>query len=769
MALGRAVCRRPGWIVSLWAAAAAALAVFAPSWDAACQDDDIRFMPAECRSVRGYELLRQAFPNEASGSRLAIALERGGRPLAAADLALLKTMAGRIESLRRAEPALGILNVQGPHDPFMGQRLRSTDGCCALLTVGLESPFLARRTQHALDRIEEALAPSFRDARSDADLALTFTGPAGFGRDLNRAVRSSFHDTTLATVILVVAFLLWVYRSPTLALVPLATIAVSVWVSFNLLALLATGFGLPLVNIANVFIVVILFGVGTDYCLFLVSRCKEEACEGGDVRDAVAKALGKVGGAVAASAATVICGLGLMGCAEFMKLRATGPALAISLLVALAAALTLAPALLALIGPWALRRSVPRPAAAEAKRAEWGRFCLAAIAKRPGAVWLGVTLLLLPFALCGADVSYCSAPLNELPKDAPSRRGLESIRAHFPPGELGPVAVLLPCRTSWSAPAGWAALERLTAKLAALPEVAEVRSLTAPLGQTAPRGLAAALAPVAALRHLGRAGEDHVARLDVVLRCDPYSPPSAAALAEVARTVETEAAGQPFGLFGVTALMEDLAEVQRRDASRIYLLIAAAVQCILLLLVRRPLIAVYLMASVLFSYWATLGLTELLGPLLFGGAWGPLDWKTPFFLFAILVAVGEDYNIFLLSRVMEEEKQHGLAEAALRAAASAGKTITSCGLIMAGTFAALLLGELSTLRQLGLALTLGVLLDAFVVRVFLAPCFLVLLDRWTKAWRGDRPTPRPLAQRFRLRRRPENLPAERQVAARAST
>src|SRR5205823_2316102 len=156
-------------------------------------------------------------------------------------------------------------------------------------------------------------------------------------------------------------------------------------------------------------------------------------------------------------------------------------------------------------------------------------------------------------------------------------------------------------------------------------------------------------------------------------------------------------------------------------------LVLGGIFLILLVLVRRPWLAAYLLLTVLFSYYATLGATALVGTWWSGRPLGQVDWRVPFFLFTILVAVGEDYNIFLISRVLDENKEHGEEEGVRRALAHTGGTITSCGLIMAGTFATLMLGGLGTLVQIGFALAFGVILDTFIVRPFLVPAFALVL------------------------------------------
>ena len=162
-----------------------------------------------------------------------------------------------------------------------------------------------------------------------------------------------------------------------------------------------------------------------------------------------------------------------------------------------------------------------------------------------------------------------------------------------------------------------------------------------------------------------------------------------------------------------------------------YFLVTLGVYIILVLLLRRPGICLYLIVTVLVGYLASLGVTELVFKAMHTGPtpWVGLDWKVGFFLFVILVAVGEDYNIFLMSRVIEEERKHGTIEGTRRAVTHTGGIISSCGLIMAGTFGSMLTGSLTALRELGFALGLGILLDTFLVRPVLVPAFLVLLDR----------------------------------------
>jgi RND superfamily putative drug exporter len=234
---------------------------------------------------------------------------------------------------------------------------------------------------------------------------------------------------------------------------------------------------------------------------------------------------------------------------------------------------------------------------------------------------------------------------------------------------------------------------------------------------------------------------------------DPFDPQSVATLEVIQLWLREELPHYPGAeqvraeCHGITVSARDLANVTESDRRSINALVLAGIFVILLALVRRPWLAVYLLATVLFSYYASLGATTLLAHWWNGRPLGLVDWRVPFFLFTILVAVGEDYNILLIARALEERRRHGTIEGTRRALARTGGTITSCGLIMAGTFATLMLGGLSTLVQIGFALAFGVLLDTFVVRPFLVPAFALWI------W-GNEPAIRKKARAARPRLAP---------------
>jgi RND superfamily putative drug exporter len=794
--LGRWTASHPWLTCAAWLVVGAALTLVAPAWDTRTQDDDIHFLPDRCPSVRGYHLLEQAFPQDVFASRLVFALEREDAPLCEADFALANKLVEALEKLRRDAPELKIGTISSHQDGLIGSRLTSPDRCCTLVQVSLGTPYLALQTQATVDRAREAVQEVHAAAGASAPRLFT-TGPAAMGHDLIQSYGDSLDGTMWATVILVIVVLLLVYRAPLLALVPLVTIGVSVCVALKVLALLTLLPGVHLVNISKIFAIVLMYGAGTDYCLFLISRYREELENGHEGPAAVGLSVGRVGWGLTASTATVMCGLGLMGLAEFAKVRYAGPGIALGLAVALLGSLTLTPALLRLLGQrvfWPCRPPQPRPVLlakrwSDEKAGLWSLLSRLVVAQ-PALVWSTAVVALLPLAVVGFHVTPSHLPTSQLSPSSDSLQGLAALEKHFTPGETGPLTVLLASPERWDSEAGRVEIDHLSRGFGRLENVAEVRSLTQPLGkrlaepepqptgtnllgqllEQLPGNLLGGMveeARRAALKHyvaeLPPAGEGqgprYVTRLDVILKTGPFDPASVATMGLVRTWLRDElprtsfrAEGLQAEVFGVMVNTHDLEQVTESDRGRVNALIIVGIFLILLALVRRPFLAAYLLATVLFSYYATLGATSLAATFFGGAPVLQLDWRVLFFLFTILVAVGEDYNILLMTRALQEQGRFGPVEGMRRALARTGGTITSCGLIMAGTFATLMIAKMGTLLQIGFALAFGVLVDTFVVRPFLVPAFAVMLARETGRAEDEPQQPKRRALRRPMRK-----------------
>ena len=675
--------------------------------------------------------------------------------------------------------------------PSWQKILDSETGRATMVLIELPTEFFDARNTQLIDRIEAMIAAEgilYNRTKElngrvvpvvPVGLKLALSGSATVGRDLMRASTESSQATELWTVILVVTLLVVIYRAPILAIIPLATVTVATEFSLALLATLAKHDVVGLFNGIEVYVKVLCYGAGVDYCLFLIARFKEELDVGVEPTPAVSNAIAKVGEALVASAGTVICGIGMMIFADFGKFRQAGIAISISLVIVLLAALTFTPALLRLTGRWAfwphiatkklqdtaswvsatgLMSSALRRNIFETVWQKTGEL----IRRRPGFVLTLTTAIMLPFAivalLCFKNLSY--GLLSELPPENASVEGAKAIQSanRYPAGIAGPATLLIynPDENFTEADSKEKVgriVELLFAKKSDL-SLADIRDVKHPYGITLggnglemPEGLTTlqlfqfhAMRKIAEgkinERYVGQQGEmaNHITSIDFISTDDPFSRDSIAqfddlkdaVLQTAKKNLDSPGLTQVFAL-GPTASIKDLKTVTDRDQVVVDAMVLVGVFLILLALLRQLTVCVYLIVSVFFSYLVTLGATFTVFYLMDPSGFAGLDWKVPTFLFTILIAVGEDYNIFLMTRIREEQVEHGPVEGVIVALMKTGSIISSCGVIMAGTFASLLAGTLVGMLQLGFALMFGVLLDTFVVRPILVPAFLVLM------------------------------------------
>jgi putative drug exporter of the RND superfamily len=761
------VIRHPRSVVLGWLVLAVGVHYLAPPWHSIIKDDDLGLFPADSPSVIGHALTQRGFPDDASSSDLVLIYERKNGRLNPDDFHFVDQEASSLSRFAQEHPEIGVKTIQTHRSPVIGHRLigsRADRSDQAVLSiVSLNSGYISRKAQLTVERILEWL--NSNPSEPPSGLTRMVTGSAAVGYDTNTATDESIQNTTIATIALVILILLVVYRSPLLAMVPLITIAFSVFASLRLIALIAAvpGLGFQVVDITQIFVIVVLFGAGTDYCLFLIARYREELGLGRSPVAALREAIEKVGAALIASAATVIVGLGMLAFSSFVTFQFTGPTVAFSLAVALVAALTLAPALLnwlraALFWPF----QAPHHEDDENRETEhrealplkgfWGRVA-DLVVRHPLKIMLACLAVISPLVVVGARSRPTYSQLVDLDPNRPSVVGANVIELYFPVGELSPtVALIAHPALDFRSPQGRAAVEEVSRRLAGIAGVAEVRSLTRPVGKSQGSAPSESLLAQVADRLVRTAAEsryvatrprqaadaNHITRLEIVFSTDPFSETSLQTLQEVRATLRSATeAGQTLegasaiGLAGATSAVSDLKRVTTSDQHRMYVLVTLGIYAVLVALLRRPGISLYLVVTVVLGYLASLGLTDLVfralhrGP----GPWEGLDWTVGFFLFVILVAVGEDYNILLMARVIEEERKYGVVEGTRRAVAQTGGIISSCGLIMAGTFGSMLTGSLASLRELGFALGVGVLLDTFLVRPILVPAFVILIDR----------------------------------------
>ncbi len=860
--LGQAVSRAWPLILLFWAVVVVLVIAFAPDWTEVTQDGEFVFLPEDSSSRVAEDLYRKAFPDSLEGSiedgssiqqnplgsTVVIIVRRTDRPggLTEDDERFLdETLRPELERIAQTT-GHGYLSFDGElvTDPEtaeipvargvwtsrsqkIGRLLTSEDGQATLMLMELKTEFLDRSNSLLIHRIEELVRDvTNRDKWGEFNIAgldLAISGSATVGRDMLVAEHESAAKTEWFTKVLVIILLLVIYRAPLLALIPLITVGLAVEMTIRLLRIMAELGWVGLFNGIEIYVTVVVYGAGVDYCLFLIARYKEELERGLTIPNALATAVHKVGVALATSAGTSICGIGMMSFADFGKFQQAGIAISFGLFVVLCASLTFTPSLLILCGRWAfwpdIRSETITPDADWSPRFSllshlqeqrwleslWQKIADVLLA-RPATVFIVALVLLLPFATVAVKyhdhLSY--GLLSDLPQDDASVEGAKAVQRHFAAGTAGPTTILLhhpdldmPKGAAGSGPGEDFAESLTTALLPRLDEleIADIRSQADPLGmdEEGPQlGRGAAVFRSQAQRtYLSSEGElsGDVMRLDLLFEIDPFSRDSidliseaeqairdalpqafAKLLAErradeiefgpedgldeeatdedaaldedgfievdveelavspeiVAKAEEMAADTQVFSV-GPTAGIRDLKRVTDTDQVRIYTLVVISVYLVLVMLLRKPAICLYLIVSVVFSYLVTLGVTFAVfwmrDPANFAG----LDWKVPIFLFTILIAMGEDYNILLMARVEEEQRTKPPVDGVIAALIKTGSIISSCGVIMAGTFSSLMAGTLLGMIELGFALAFGVLLDTFVVRPLLVPAYLIML------------------------------------------
>ena len=732
------------------------------------------FLPGDAESTRAAELVRERY---ASDSTPAIIVFRNPSGLTDEDFAAAEEASDAFVEMSR-ETGSNISSVISISTiPPARAELVSPDETTMTLLVNITG---SPAEEAYADRVEDIR--DITDGIDNASLDVKVSGPGGLIADLVSVFENIDGFLLIVTASLVLILLVLIYRSPVVALVPILLV--------GLVFQLASGIGAVILEAADAAVsgqttgimTVILFGAGTDYILFISARYREELTLNEDKHVAMRKSMRAVGSAIASASGTLVLASLILLLARLGTYQSLGPAIAIAIVLMMLAALTLVPAVLTILGRFAFWPFRPRyDAAAEADDVErssriWSRIA-GFVLGRPGAVLAATTvvLLLLSTGVFRTELTYDS--LETLPSDVDSVQGFELLREGFPAGELAPtdMYVEFPSGQSALATESLSALGRLSEGLNDLDSVASVSSPAYPRGIDAGAGPDAVAQAIESLppeliaqldagegggpppgvdtesdlaRSIGLytaatgflSTDREVARLEVTLAENPYGTEAMDEIPRLRDTAREIAASAGLAessvlVGGETAENFDTREANNRDTIIVLPLILIAIMIVLGLLLRSVIAALYIGATIILTYFATLGLavlvfTEILGHSSIGSG-------VPFFLFVFLNALGVDYSIYLMTRIREESERFDLQTATGRALTRTGGVITSAGLILAGTFGALMTLPLRDLFQLGFAVAIGVLMDTFITRSLLVPSLVDLLGKWN--WWPSRP------------------------------
>jgi RND superfamily putative drug exporter len=564
----------------------------------------------------------------------------------------------------------------------VGPTVASADGKALLLTVSLSSKTLTTDARQVRAQAQRALPPG---------LTAQLTGAAGNALDAYDAQQQSTKAVLLVTIVVIAVILLFTYRSPVLWLLPLVNAGAAVAVSEAVSYLLARFFGMPVDSGTVLVVTVLVFGVSTDYALLLLARYREELRRHSDRHTAMAVALGRAAPAIIASSVTVSVSLLCLLTASMGFNFVLGPAGAIGVLCGLIAMITLLPALLVILGRWVFWPRIPRDGDLDPfPRSLWTRLG-SRIVRRPRTIWVGSVLVLGALA-CGAlglttgldnAHSYVGHPGSIV--------GDQMLADHFPAGRTDPVQVV-------AAPA---AADQVVAAARGVPGVAQVLPVE-------------------------HSTDGTLIRVDAVLKVPSDSQAATAAVDKIrAAAGAIPQANAQVG--GTTAKNMDKAQAQAHDRRTVIPLVLVVVLAVLMVLLRALIGPLLLILTVVLSYLATLGISWLL--FAHGFNFGAVDVQLMLTGLIFLVALGVDYNIFLVSRIRQEVTRLGHRGGVLSGLAATGGVITSAGAVLAATFAALGTEPQVAFIEIGILVAIGVLIDTFLVRSVVVPALALDVGR----------------------------------------
>lgn len=553
------------------------------------------------------------------------------------------------------------------------------------------------------------------------------TGPATILRDAVKIFQSIDLRITLVTILVVIVIMFFIYRAPGLVFIPLFILVSALMVARFVAALVVDLTGLPLNDQVTSIMSVLLFGVGTNYVLFIVARYREEITNSSDRFRAMESAMRKVGPSIIGSSMTTVVAMFLLIFSTLGSFKTMGPMLAITVSIMLIVALTVLPAAIVLMSRLAFWPS--RAIASQQNlvtKPIWekiGRF----VVNRPKTVFLVTTAILL----IAITPSFRMVPsfnfIDGFPDDVESKSGYALLKKGFAPGDLSPTSVFIHT-PDHDVIDHSAFIEGLANAIEDNPGVNYVKGMTRPYGSYIGQQV-----DEASLK-MFNSPDGTTSRLDVSLMGDPYSEKALTVIEDIRSIIQSTINSQSITgvevvVGGDTAVQLDTKTVIDEDTRLLAPLILFAILCVLILIQRSFVAPLYLLFSVIISYAATFGISIFIFQDILNHT--GVAYSNGIWIFVFLVALGADYNIFVIARIKEETERLGFNEGIAVAVGKTGGVVTSAGIILASTFAVLTTLPLRDVFQLGMAVMLGVLIDTFVVRTLLVPSMAAILKNYS--------------------------------------
>ena len=705
--------------IFVWIGVIVTLALVAPPISEVTTNEQEEFLPVGVESVQALEILRNKYPMDDGIPAIAVFHSDDGF-----DEFELGGIHDYIKFLG-SDDLPGVIFDQIPtlNGYSLIDAFKSSDGSTFAIPFKVTGSPSDPSFSNSIDAAVAQAQLIGGRVQVDANL----TGPATILRDAVKIFQSIDLRITLVTILVVIVIMFFIYRAPGLVFIPLFILVSALMVARFVAALVVDLTGLPLNDQVTSIMSVLLFGVGTNYVLFIVARYREEITNSSDRFRAMESAMRKVGPSIIGSSMTTVVAMFLLIFSTLGSFKTMGPMLAITVSIMLIVALTVLPAAIVLMSRLAFWPS--RTIASQQNlvtKPIWekiGRF----VVNRPKTVFLVTTAILL----IAITPSFRMVPsfnfIDGFPDDVESKSGYALLKKGFAPGDLSPTSVFIHT-PDHDVIDHSAFIEGLANAIEDNPGVNYVKGMTRPYGSYIGQQV-----DEASLK-MFNSPDGTTSRLDVSLMGDPYSEKALTVIEDIRSIIQSTINSQSITgvevlVGGDTAVQLDTKTVIDEDTRLLAPLILFAILCVLILIQRSFVAPLYLLFSVIISYAATFGISIFIFQDILNHT--GVAYSNGIWIFVFLVALGADYNIFVIARIKEETERLGFNEGIAVAVGKTGGVVTSAGIILASTFAVLTTLPLRDVFQLGMAVMLGVLIDTFVVRTLLVPSMAAILKNYS--------------------------------------
>lgn len=682
------IVKRRWWIVGFWVVAAILIVSLSPKLSSIESDDQSSFLPKTYESVKAGDVANKLSSTSQSPTDIIVFKSENGKALNASEQKKIAAIVGDLNA-KHIDHVVSVTTSSQQLAPNKKAQLATVT-------------YTGRGQDKASINAVKDVRATLDSVVSGTGLTVGTTGGQSISYDTQASSDRALKIVSFGTLLLVLFLPAFIFRSPLAGLFPLVTISLVYTLSSSLIAAAGHAFGFHVSQQLSILFTVVLFGIGTDYMLFLLFRYRERLRGGDHTRGAVAYALSRAGEAILSAALVVLVSFAALFFADFGIFSSLAPGLVICVAVMMVAALTLVPALLAIIG-----EKIFWPSKAwmiQSEKPTISKKIGGLISRRPGIVSAVVIVVLLGLGVFATTFRADFTSFSQPPKNTPSATAYADLTGAFPPGVLSPTQIYI------------TSTNRLT------PEV--LKPIITKLNTT--HG-------VSAVYPSGHSDDGKIVSLTVILKEDAYSNMAlddvSGPIRDAAHSFNSNSLTVHVG--GVTSIFADVRTVTARDIRVIFPIAALFIFIILAVLLRSLVAPIVLLVCVSLGYAATLGATTLIFQTL-GNSYGIISF-IPLMMYIFVVAIGTDYNILTVTRLREEVMEgNSPRQAADLTVEHSSATVAAAGLILAATFGSLMLGGLTFLTQMGAAIAIGVSLAAFVIAPFLIPSLSAVIG--TKIW-----------------------------------